>query len=203
MGLPVRRRLLPEGSADARHLFLNVKGRDGTSAWLCTAIEKGLNKLRVPLQLAGFASLGRVSGFDIFTDFAVKDEAVWIDNLRLERQPSLLCGGAGTPDAEQSRLKLDFHNLEMNDAGARYGALAWIPLESGATRSVLFTSPKGGPVAYSFSGEMLRGANARAPIRVWAFVRSRQCWYWTESEVALKDEAPVTLDFDDITPFGF
>ena len=193
----------PKDRPTPRHLFLNVKGTDGTSAWLCTPVEKGLNKLRVPLQLAGFASLGGVSGLDIFTDFAMKDETVWIDNLRLERQPSLLCGGAGTPAAKQGRLVLDFHDLETDDPGARYGALAWIPLESGATRSVLFTSLKGGPVAYSFSGEMLRGANAKAPIRVWAFVHSRQCWYWTRSEVTLKDEAPVTLDLDDITPFGF
>jgi len=196
--------LCPEDRATPRHIFFNVKGSDGTQAWLCTGLEKGLNHLRAPLELAGFASLGRVSELDVFTDFAAeKEETVFLDNVRLERRAGYVVGEPVHRDGVVGRIRVDLRELAPDDENASFGAVAWVPLATGGVRSVHCTAPPGAEVEYGIGTDSLVGMKANSPVEVWGYIRAKNCLYWTHDEATPKGEEPVTVNFDDLVRFGY
>ncbi len=196
--------LCPKDEATPRNLLFSVKGTDGGYVWLCTGLEKGLNRLRVPLELAGFASLGRVGELVVFTDYAAKEQSVWIDNVRLERVKRLRRGPPVQPGASGGApLTVRYTDLDFQETNPAYGAVAWVPLDGGEVRAVHCTSPKPGPVVYAIGADAFRGMRAASPVEVWAWVRARNCWYWARRDVVPKGDAADTLDFNDLGRFGY
>jgi hypothetical protein len=195
--------ICPKGQPTPRQISFNVKGADGTPHWMETGLKEGVNHLRVPLDLAGTLPLGAVKSLAVVTRNANEEQVVWLDNIRLERQPGLAFGGAVNPeDRAIGRLTLDFQKIEMENLFS-VGAVVWVPLASGETRVLHCTQPRRGPTRYALDAKAFKDMKPGSPVQVWAYIRSKDCWYWTFREVRLKEDDPVTLDLNDLAEFGY
>ncbi|HUV38994.1 MAG TPA: hypothetical protein VMY39_05240, partial [Planctomycetota bacterium] len=170
---------------------------------LVTALDKGVNRISVPLSLAGFAALGHVRTLTVCIESTDEDAIALIDNVRLERKTGLVHGDPERrPQHDRARLNLDFATLPT-EAVARVGAVVWVPLASGETRSIHCTSASKGPGTYALGPTSFDGADPKVPVSVWGYTSYKGRWRTVRRDVHLLEDRPVTLDFNDPAPFGY
>jgi len=195
--------ICPRDRPTPRFITLAIRDTGEPSQELVTALDKGVNRISVPLSLAGFAALGRVRTLTVCIESTDEDVVVFIDNVRLERKVELVHGEPEhRPQHPQARLNLDFGELPT-EALARVGAVVWVPLKSGGTRAIHCATASRGPGTYALGPTSFDGADSKAPIRVWGYARYRGRWRYVRRDVRLLGGRPVTLDFNDRARFGY
>jgi len=194
--------LCPKDHLTAEHLSLRIAGTDGTQQYLCTRLGKGLHHLKVPLELGGMASLGRVGSLAVTVEHTPGNRVAWIDNVRLERVEGLTFGDpVHPPDAPGARLIIDMQKVEVPNFFS-VAVVLWVPLKSGKIRVVHCTSPTRGGARYAVGPGTFRDIDEKTPIQLWAYIRAKGHWYWIRREVRLDGAAPVTLTLNDPGAFG-
>ena len=158
--------ICPRDRPTPRQVHLILRDTGEAPHELSTVLDKGVNRLSVPLSLAGFAALGHVRSLTVCIESTDEDVVAFIDNVRLERRTGLIHGDPEhRSEHPQARLGLDFTKLTV-EAVARVGAVVWVPLKSGRTRSVHCTTAAQGPRIYVLRPTSFDGADPEAPVRV-------------------------------------
>ena len=193
----------PHDRPTPRHVLLVVRDAGEAPHELYTVLDKGVNRISVPLSLAGFIALGHVRTLTVCIDGTDENTVAFIDNVRLERKAGLVHGDPEhRPQHDQARLNLDFATLPTEEI-ARVGAVVWVPLQSGGTRSIHCTAASKGRVTYALGPTSFDGADPKAPVIVWGYSRYRDRWRYVRRDVHLLEDRPVTLDFNDRERFGY
>jgi len=191
----------PEDQDTPGALAIRIKGKQGIEVKLMTGLKKGLNRVQVPLELAGYVALGKVTELSLYSLWAEKKQVCYLDNIRLERRPELIEGGTVHTEGEaDAPLTIDFKGVDQISAG--FGSIVWIPLESGQTRVIRCTTPGPGPLQYSLSARMLKGRDPKKPIQIWAHYRAALDQFWTHTEVTAEGKEPIQVRFDDPKRFA-
>ncbi len=202
--------LCPKGQRGPRQLDLAFTSSGGRPFHLTTGLAEGLNRVRFPLDLAGYVSLGRVSKLTLVYDGVSKGAAVFVDNVRIERRPGLVSGGCVVAEVpEPQLLTIDFGGLDRSIEGVadQFGVIAWVPLASGGARGIhgveaARAAPESPVKRYSLPPGALDGMKPGATIEVWGRMRVQRQWYWARKEIVLKAGEPATLEFDETAAFG-
>jgi len=191
----------PEDQDTPGALAIRIKDKQGIEVKLMTGLKRGLNRVQVPLELAGYVALGKVTELSLYSLWAEKKQVCYLDNIRLERRPELIEGGTVHAEGEaDAPLTIDFRGVEQ--VSAAFGSIVWIPLESGQTRVIRCTTPGPGPHQYSLSARMLEGRDPKKPIQIWAYYRAALDQFWTHTEVTAEGKEPIKVRFDDPKRFA-
>ena len=185
----------PKEGAIPRNLFLDVRTENWLSQSVCTGLEPGLNRLRVPVELVALPSLSNVRSLALYLDQPMKEQTIHVDNVRLERQPRvLLFGEAVHMDYEtDDGLRINFRELELEGWSTSYGAVAFVPLATGETRMVRCSGRRGTAAGFTVPPEAFKGMKRDAPVEVWGYFRARNCTYFMRDEVRVKPGEPTTM----------
>jgi hypothetical protein len=191
----------PEKEKTPEALGISFKDAQGVELKIVTGLKKGLNRLRVPLELAGMCALGKLTEVSVFSLYVEQGQVFHLDNIRLEQETRLVEGGVvNVESADGDPLRISFDALDQITAPV--SAIAWAPLASGKIRVIRCTPPGGGPRRYSLNAGHLAGRDAKQPIRVWGYYRARLDHHWTYAEITLDEGKTAEVTFDDPRAFA-
>ncbi len=191
----------PEGSATPTGMALKVNAGDGRSMTFSTELQKGMNEIYLPLELASFVSLSRVRELNLFWGRRAAAETVVLDNFRLVREKLVDAPTRHAPAAEGDRFAIDFTGLQVGKNTCMM-VTAWVPLKDGGYRVVRANSPDKAQLSYGFDAEALAGMADKKPVRVWVMFLDHGVWHWCETHVPLKADGQTKFTLDDRARFG-
>jgi hypothetical protein len=192
----------PEGSATPKGMCFKINAGDGRSMTFSTELQKGMNEVYAPLELASFVSLSRVRELNLFWGRRAGTETVVLDNFRLTREKLVDAPSRHAVPADTDRLAVDFTGLQVGKNTCMM-VTAWVPLKDGGYRVVRANSPDKAQISYGFDAGAFAGYAEGKPVRVWALFLDHGVWNWCETHVKLKPEGQTKFTLDDKTRFGF
>jgi hypothetical protein len=187
----------PKDSPSPRSIAVKLIDSAGRSQTCSVPLDKGANKVCLPLEIFAEVGLGKINELSLFASAPQVKEEMTIANVVLQRSNVVEFPAVRDAKAEDAALTLDMTGLKV-PRNTSFLAGVYIPLTGGKTRLVRCNSawvqPNRGELKYALPAGAFEGCDKEQPVRIWVFVSDHGVWsYWFKS--AKYEGKPLTVPF--------